>query len=221
MKVKNLLIAATLFVSSASIISAAPEMVSAAPSTSMQQNVSIKNTSLTKQGYIVRLKQDSSIKVYVGKGNYKKLSKSVIPLKNAKTVSTRAVKNVKFRIEKIAYMKSKGLGAPEYLIASKNKKYSTWVTQADLEYYYLNSKSMKNVKKYLTRIAKRYSSNADDPRGGSLKDKKNLKDFNSAVKAAKKLPAKQRKFVLKSLAEQKKVGNTNEVGNNILFFSIF
>lgn len=217
MKIKNLLIAATLFVSSTSLIATAPVAVNAAAA---QQHVTVQNTQLTKQGYVVGLKSNAVEKVYVGKNNFKKLSKDVAPLKKAKTISPKAVKKTKFRIEKVAKMKGKALGAPEYLIASKNKKYSAWVTQADLQYYYWNSKSMKNVTKYLKRIANRYSKKENDSRYGNLKDKKNLKDFNLAVKAAKKLPASQKKFVLKSLNQLKKTGNINVYGKNILLFAI-
>lgn len=217
MRIKNLLIATTLFVSSANLVPVAPTVINAATT---KQHVTIKNTTLTKQGYVVGLKSDAVEKVYVGKSNYKKLTKSVTPLKRAKTVKPKIVRKVKFRIEKVASMKGNAFGAPEYLIASKNKKYSTWTTQADLQYYYWNSKSMKNVTKYLKRIANRYTKKENDPRYGSLKDKRNLKDFNSAIKAAKKLPASQKKFVLTSLGQLKKTGNINVYGKNILVFAI-
>jgi hypothetical protein len=42
------------------------------------------------------------------------------------------VQKVKFRIEKVLNVKGRGAGAPVYLVASKDKKYSTWTTQAFL-----------------------------------------------------------------------------------------
>ena len=93
------------------------------------------------------------------------------------------IKNVKFRIEKVAYAPKNASGAPLYLVASKDKKYSCWTTQEGLEYYYLNTKSMSGVTKTLKRIANRENRN--------LKKINNKRDFNQAMKAAKKLTGKQ------------------------------
>lgn len=107
------------------------------------------------------------------------------------------VQKVKFRIEKVLNVKGRGAGTPVYLVASKDKKYSSWTTQSGLQYYYLNSIAMKNVKKPLMRIASRLNT--------SLKKANNKRDFNAAMKAAKKLHGNQRKFVLRSLKQLKKM----------------
>ena len=57
---------------------------------------------------------------------------------------------------------------------------------------------MKNVKKPLMRIANRLNT--------SLKKANNKRDFNAAMKAAKRLHGNQRKFVLRSLKQLKKDG---------------
>lgn len=122
------------------------------------------------------------------------------------------VQKVKFRIEKVLNVKGRGAGAPVYLVAYKDKKYSSWTTQSGLQYYYLNSKAMKNVKKPLMRIANRLNT--------SLKKANNKRDFNAAMKAAQKLHGNQRKFVLRSLKQLKKDGSMNVGGTNLLIFGL-
>ena len=71
---------------------------------------------------------------------------------------------------------------------------------------------MKNVKKPLMRIANRLNT--------SLKKANNKRDFNAAMKAAKKLYGNQRKFVLRSLKQLKKDGSMNVGGTNLLIFGL-
>lgn len=170
--------------------------------------------SLTKQGYVLRIKNSKDADpIYVGKANYKYALKNYGAFKG-KTVSPKKVKDVKFRVEKVVQFHGKIAGAPLYLVASKDKKYSCWTTQSMLQYYYLNSKSMRGVTKPLKRIAKR---NADQDIT-SLKNKHNQRDFNAAMKAAKKLKGSQKKFVLASLKQLKKDGSIDVEGNNLLLF---
>lgn len=84
----------------------------------------------------------------------------------------------------------------------------------------MNTKSMQGVIKPLKRIAKRYSNKMDDSRAGNLKDAKNKKDLELAIKVAKKLKGNQRKFVLTSLNQLKKAGTINNEGTNLLLFGI-
>lgn len=198
MKLQKLFTGAFLLAGTVTMLSATPKSVNAA-STSSAPVAAVKNkASFTKEGYIMRILNDKDAsKIYVGKSNYKKLVKNITPSKKAKTISPKKVQKVKFRIEKVLNVKGRGAGAPVYLIASKDKKYSSWTTQSGLQYYYLNSKAMKNVKKPLMRIANRLNT--------SLKKANNKRDFNAAMKAAKKLHGNQRKFVLRSLKQLKKM----------------
>ena len=198
MKLQKLFTGAFLLAGTVTMLSATPKSVNAA-STSSAPVAAVKNkASFTKEGYIMRILNDKDAsKIYVGKSNYKKLVKNITPSKKAKTISPKKVQKVKFRIEKVLNVKGRGAGAPVYLVASKDKKYSSWTTQSGLQYYYLNSKAMKNVKKPLMRIASRLNT--------SLKKANNKRDFNAAMKAAKKLHGNQRKFVLRSLKQLKKM----------------
>ena len=198
MKLQKLFTGAFLLAGTVTMLSATPKSVNAA-STSSAPVAAVKNkASFTKEGYIMRILNDKDAsKIYVGKSNYKKLVKNITPSKKAKTISPKKVQKVKFRIEKVLNVKGRGAGAPVYLVASKDKKYSSWTTQSGLQYYYLNSKAMKNVKKPLMRIANRLNT--------SLKKANNKRDFNAAMKAAKKLHGNQRKFVLRSLKQLKKM----------------
>lgn len=172
----------------------------------------IENTPLTKDGYIVRvLDNKNADKVYVGKTNYKRLVKSSTPLKKAKTINPKKIQNIKFRIEKVLNVSKRVAGAPVYLVASKDKRYSTWTTQSGLQYYYLNSKSMAGVTKPLKRIANRQDRD--------LKKANNKRDFNQAMKAAKKLKGSQRSFVVSSLKKLQKDG-MNDEGVNLLLFGL-
>ncbi|KRL26915.1 MAG: hypothetical protein LKU_00661 [Lactobacillus kefiranofaciens] len=204
---------AFLLAGTVTMLSATPKLVNAA-STSSAPVAAVKNkASFTKEGYIMRILNDKDAsKIYVGKSNYKKLVKNITPSKKAKTISPIKIQKVKFRIEKVLNVKGRGAGAPVYLVASKDKKYSSWTTQSGLQYYYLNSKAMKNVKKPLMRIANRLNT--------SLKKANNKRDFNAAMKAAKKLHGNQRKFVLRSLKQLKKDGSMNVGGTNLLIFGL-
>lgn len=194
MKLQKLFTGAFLLAGTVTMLSATPKSVNAA-SISSAPVAAVKNkASFTKEGYIMRILNDKDAsKIYVGKSNYKKLVKNITPSKKAKIISPKKVQKVKFRIEKVLNAKGRGAGAPVYLVAYKDKKYSSWTTQSGLQYYYLNSKAMKNVKKPLMRIANRLNT--------SLKKANNKRDFNAAMKAAKKLHGNQRKFVLRSLKQ--------------------
>lgn len=209
MKLQKLFTGAFLLAGTVTMLSATPKSVNAA-STSSAPVAAVKNkVSFTKEGYIMRILNDKDAsKIYVGKSNYKKLVKNITPSKKAKTISPKKDQKVKFRIEKVLNVKGRGAGAPVYLVASKDKKYSSWTTQSGLQYYYLNSKAMKNVEKSLMRIANRLNT--------SLKKVNNKRDFN----AAKKLHGNQRKFVLRSLKQLKKDGSMNVGGTNLLIFGL-
>lgn len=213
MKFQKLIAGAILLTGSLAVLSVVPQSVSATSTESTPVAVVKNNASFTKEGYIMRILNDKDAsKIYVGKSNYKKLVKNITPSKRAKTISPKKVQKVKFRIEKVLNVKGRGAGAPVYLVASKDKKYSSWTTQSGLQYYYLNSKAMKNVKKPLMRIANRLNT--------SLKKANNKRDFNAAMKAAKKLHGNQRKFVLRSLKQLKKDGSMNVGGTNLLIFGL-
>lgn len=210
MKFQKLVTSALLVAGTASVLAVAPVSVNAAtiPASAVKNKAS-----LTKEGYVMRILNDKdATPIYVGKANYNKLVKNVTPAKGAKTISPKKVQKVKFRIEKFLNVKGRGAGAPVYLVASKDKKYSTWTTQAFLQYYYLNSKSMQGVTKPLKRIANRLNT--------SLKKANNKRDFNAAMKAAKKLRGSQRDFVLRSLNQLKKDGSMNVEGKNLLLFGL-
>lgn len=214
MNFKKVLVSVMLLTASVGEVSVAPSVTKAAVT---QKTPTIKNTPLTKEGYNVRfINNKFADKVYVGQDNYKKLVSGPKGyedgMKDAKTISPKKIQNVKFRIEKVAIMHAKGFGAPSYFVASKDKKYSAWTTQSGLQYFYLNSKSaaMKAVKKHLANIANR--------NGSSVKTKAGKRDFNLAMKAAKKLPKSQRAFVVSHLNQLKKVGTMDVEGVNLLLF---
>ena len=213
MKFQKLIAGAILLTGSLAVLSVVPQSVSATSTESKPVAVVKNKASFTKEGYIMRILNDKDAsKIYVGKSNYKKLVKNITPSKKAKTISPKKVQKVKFRIEKVLNVKGRGAGAPVYLVASKDKKYSSWTTQSGLQYYYLNSKAMKNVKKPLMRIANRLNT--------GLKKANNKRDFNAAMKAAKKLHGNQRKFVLRFLKQLKKDGSMNVGGTNLLIFGL-
>ena len=210
MKFQKLVTSALLVAGTASVLAVAPVSVNAAtiPASAVKNKAS-----LTKEGYVMRILNDKdATPIYVGKANYNKLFKNVTLAKGAKTISPKNVQKIKFRVEKVLDVKGRGAGAPVYLVASKDKKYSTWTTQAFLQYYYLNSKSMQGVTKPLKRIANRLNT--------SLKKANNKRDFSAAMKAAKKLRGSQRDFVLRSLNQLKKDGSMNVEGKNLLLFGL-
>ncbi len=110
---------------------------------------------------------------------------------------------------------------PLFLVASKDKKYSAWATQSELQYYYLNSKSMQGVTKPLKRIANRYENKYSSKYEGNINAPKNKEDFQLAEKAAQKLKGSQKKFVVQSLKQLKKNGTMSIEGHNILLFGVY
>ena len=173
---------------------------------------------LTKQGYVLRATSNTASKIFVGKANYNralKLASQDKFLKKGKTVSYKKLKNVKFRVEKELDVVDHPAGAPIYLLASKDKKYSFWTTPAGMEYYYLHNKSLQPVLKPLKKIA--------DRKNTSLKNAQNKRDFAQAMKAAKKLPSSLRTKVMISLKQSQKDGKVDmidENGNNLMLSGI-
>lgn len=217
MKFQKLATAAILAVGIASVLLTAPKQVQAVADTNTTKSGKsvaniVNKPNLTKQGYVLTIQAPSG-KIYVGQKNYKKQLTTTKPISNAKSVSWKKVKNVRFRIEKVAYAtKVIEFGrAPQYLLVSKDKKYSCWTTRYSIKYYFWKTKKMQQVMKPLSKLTTRNSS--------SLKKAQNKKDFNQAILAAKKLPANQRKVVLQSLNQVKKVGNIDKAEDNILLFS--
>lgn len=157
------------------------------------------------------LNEKDTDNIYVGKANYQRLLKSSAPLDNAKTINPKKIQKIKFRVEKVLDVSGRVAGTPVYLVASKDKKYSGWFTQAYLQYYYLNSKSMSGVTKPLKRIANRVNR--------SFKKTNNKRDFDQAMKAAKKLKGNQKTFVVNSLKQLQKEGMNTE-GTNLLLFGL-
>ena len=213
MKFHKLVTSALLVAGTASALAVVPLSVNAATSKTAPVAAVQNKANFTKEGYVMRILNDKdATPIYVGKANYNKLFKNVTLAKGAKTISPKNVQKIKFRVEKVLDVKGRVAGAPAYLVASKDKKYSSWTTQSGLQYYYLNSKSMQGVTKPLKRIANRLNT--------SLKKANNKRDFNAAMKAAKKLRGSQRDFVLRSLNQLKKDGSMNVEGKNLLLFGL-
>lgn len=213
MKFHKLVTSALLVAGTASALAVVPVSVNAATSKTAPVAAVQNKANFTKEGYVMRILNDKdATPIYVGKANYNKLFKNVTLAKGAKTISPKNVQKIKFRVEKVLDVKGRVAGAPAYLVASKDKKYSSWTTQSGLQYYYLNSKSMQGVTKPLKRIANRLNT--------SLKKANNKRDFNAAMKAAKKLRGSQRDFVLRSLNQLKKDGSMNVEGKNLLLFGL-
>ena len=196
-------------------VQAASTASSAPKTTNVNPKAVIENDpKLTKQGYVLRIKNSKDADpIYVGKNNYKYALTHYETFKG-KTISPAKVQNVKFRVEKVVRFHGKISGAPLYLVVSKDKKYSCWTTQAMLQYYYFNSKGMRGVVNLLKRIANRSA----DKNIISLKNKQNKRDFNAAMKAANKLKGSQKKFVVNSLKQLKKDNNIGVEGDNLLLF---
>ena len=127
-------------------VQAASTASNAPKTTNVNPKAVIENDpKLTKQGYVLRIKNSKDADpIYVGKSNYKYALTHYETFKG-KTISPAKVQNVKFRVEKVVRFHGKISGAPLYLVASKDKKYSCWTTQAMLQYYYFNSKGMRGV----------------------------------------------------------------------------
>lgn len=208
------------------LLSAAAPVQAATPSTSGVKGVrnvkknkdyTIKDVpSLTKQGY--RLTIPTNVgrlhnEVISGKENYNRASQSLDRFK-ATVVKPSQVKNVKFRVEKVAEFHTGGFGAPEYFVASKDKQYYGWFTQAQLEYYKLHDKSFAGVYKPLKKMA--------ESKTGRVSTKKNTQYFNQAMAAAKKLPkSAEKNYIISSLNQLKKNGNINNEGKNLMLFGIY
>ena len=123
------------------LLSVAPATVQAASTasnapktTNVNPKAVIENDpKLTKQGYVLRIKNSKDADpIYVGKNNYKYALTHYETFKG-KTISPAKVQNVKFRVEKVVRFHGKISGAPLYLVVSKDKKYSCWTTQAMLQ----------------------------------------------------------------------------------------
>lgn len=217
LKFQKLVTSVLLVASTTGVLMTAPKRVQAVADTNTTESGKpveniVNKPNLTKQGYVLTIQAPSG-KIYVGQKNYKKQLTTTKPISNAKSVSWKKIKNVRFRIEKVAYATKviKFGGAPQYLLVSKDKKYSCWTTRYSIKYYFWNTKKMQQVIKPLSKLTTRNSS--------SLKKIRNKQDFNQAVLAAKRLPANQRKVVLESLNQVKKVGNIDKAEDNILLFS--
>lgn len=182
---------------------------------------------LSKWGYILNV-NSSALPIFVGKSNYQKLLNNPY-FKGAKSVSPTKLKNVRFKVAKIMVFRNVN-GTPEYLITSKDHKYNAWTPNAGLQYYDIHSKSLQKVIDPLKRIKKRDFERLNkktvvkDTTLGRERIAKNKQDFNLAVKAAKKLKGKQRKFVLGSLQQMKQDDGIRNVmqekQDNILLWTI-
>lgn len=182
----------------------------------MKHYVIKKAPKLSKWGYVLKV-NSSAQPIFVGKNNYKKILHNPL-FKEGKTVSPKEVEHVRFKVLKIMVLKDVS-GTPEYLITSKNHKYNAWTPNAGLQYYALDNKSFQGVVKPLRRIIDRFPSHVDHHWIA-----KNKHDFALAVKAAKKLKGKQRKFVLESLNQMKRDGGYKgkiiKMLNNALLWGI-
>ena len=76
--------------------------------------------------------------------------------------------------------------------------------------------SLQRIKSIQLGLLKRISNRLNT----SLKKANNKRDFNAAMKAAKKLRGSQRDFVLRSLNQLKKDGSMNVEGKNLLLFGL-
>ncbi|HJF09974.1 hypothetical protein [Lactobacillus gallinarum] len=230
MKSKKALISLLATASLAALFSASSVTATAADNSNstaiakFDKVITIKNIPrLSKWGYIVTVNSDSQ-PISVGKDSYQKMLNDS-EFKNKATISPKKVKNVKFKVVKIAYAKHHN-GALMYLITSKDNKYSTWTTNPGMQYYAFKSKTLQGVVKPLNRISKRatYKWQKISKKARATRIRKNEYDFNLAVKAAKKLKGQQRKFVLASLKQAKKDGYITELtlplAFNILLWGI-
>ena len=230
MKSKKALISLLATASLAALFSASSVTANAADNGNLtavakfDKAITIKNApQLSKWGYIVTVNSDSQ-PISVGKDSYQKMLNDS-EFRSGNTISPKKVKNVKFKVVKIAYAKHHN-GALMYLITSKDNKYSTWTTNPGMQYYAFKSKTLQGVVKPLNRISKRatYKWQKISKKARATRIRKNEYDFNLAVKAAKKLKGQQRKFVLASLKQAKKDGYitklTLPLAFNILLWGI-
>ena len=158
MKSKKALISLLATASLAALFSASSVTANAADNSNstvvakFDKAITIKNIPrLSKWGYIVTVNSDSQ-PISVGKDSYQKMLNDS-EFKNKATISPKKVKNVKFKVVKIAYAKHHN-GALMYLITSKDNKYSTWTTNPGMQYYAFKSKALQGVVKPLNRISK-------------------------------------------------------------------
>lgn len=211
---KRILVSILATISIVVVSTVTPRGVNAAkPNTNLKTE--LKSTPLTKQGYVLQIKSGYGNKVIVGKNNYKRvlaLAKQDKFLNNVKTVKPSQIRNIKFRVEKVVDVVNRGAGAPLYVVASKNKKYSCVTTQASLRCIYWNDRSVQGVINPLKKIYKG---------SGDLSTKKSRNYFKQAIQAAEKLPNSGKKtFLLHSLNQFKKDRNMSIQGNNLLFFGL-
>lgn len=233
MKSKKFLTALVSTFALTALLDTAPVTVNAANNNSdktvaakqVEKHYVIKNApKISKWGYILNV-NSSALPIFVGKGNYQKLLNNPY-FKGTKSVSPKKLKNVRFKVAKIMVFKNVN-GTPEYLVTSKNHKYNAWTPNAGLQYYDIHSKSLQSVIRPLKRIKNRDFEGLN--RKTTVKDTrsritKNKRDFDLAVKAAKKLKGKQRKFVLGSLQQMKQDDGIRNVmqekQDNILLWTI-
>ncbi|KRK35760.1 hypothetical protein [Lactobacillus crispatus] len=159
MKSKKALISLLATASLAALFSASSVTANAADNSNstvvakFDKAITIKNIPrLSKWGYIVTVNSDSQ-PISVGKDSYQKMLNDS-EFRSGNTISPKKVKNVKFKVVKIAYAKHHN-GALMYLITSKDNKYSTWTTNPGMQYCAFNSKALQGVVKPLNRISKR------------------------------------------------------------------
>lgn len=235
MKSRKILTSLLASASAIAMFSSVPTTVSAASNSSKvvaakaDKAVTIKKIPrLSKWDYVVTVNSDSQ-PISLGKANYRKMLKDS-EFRSKNTISPRKVKNVRFKVVRIAYAKHHN-GALLYLITSKNNKYSTWTTNPSMKYYAFNSKALRGVTKPLNRISNRataqfptYENQKVYKKARDIRIKRNKRDFKLAVKAAKKLKGQQRKFVLASLKQAKKGGYITKLSlplaYNILLWGI-
>ena len=188
----------------------------------------IKNTpKLSKWGYILNV-NSSALPIFVGRSNYRKLLNNPY-FKGAKSISSKKLKNVKFKVVKVMVFKNVN-GTPEYFVTSKDHKYNVWTPNAGLQYCDIHSKSLQKVINPLKRIKKRDFERLNsktpekDTVSGRKRIAKNKYDFNLAVKAAEKLKRKQRRFVLSFLQQMKQDDGIRDLmqekQDNILLWTI-
>lgn len=219
----------TVFLSAPTVVNATSSNSKTTTTAKADKVMTIRNIpQLSKWGYIITVNSDSQ-PISVGKNSYQKMLKDP-DFSSESTINPSKVKNVKFKVVKIAYAKHHN-GTLLYLITSKNNKYSTWTTNPGMQYYAFNSKALRGVVKPLNRISKRaaaqfptYKYQKVSKKAKDTRIRRNKHDFNLAVKAAKKLKEQQRKFVLASLKQVKKDGYITKLtlllAYNILLWGI-
>lgn len=161
-----------------------------------------------KAGAVLRLhKNIYPTKIYVGTSAYKKMAKGSTTVK-AKTISAKKLQHVRFEVAKVVNPPKGYQGGPNYLVTTKNHKYSGWILATDAYYYLQNSKQLKHVVAPLEQMYKRLQ-NSDQ--SASTKTKLNRAAIKKAQRAASHLKnGATKKFVQASL---KKLANGSDVEN--------